>query len=131
MALNILVVDDSETVRAVIEKTLRLAQVPVGQLLEAANGREALDVLNDNWVDLVLCDINMPVMGGVEMIAHMREDDLLKDVPVVVVSTEGSKTRIDDLLAQGVAAYVRKPFTPERIREVVDGIIGAKDGDEL
>jgi two-component system, chemotaxis family, chemotaxis protein CheY len=128
MALNILIVDDSETVRAVISKTLRLAQVPVGQLLEASNGQEALDVLKDNWVDLVLCDINMPVMGGVEMIARMREDDLLKDVPVVVVSTEGSKTRIDDLLAKGVHAYVRKPFTPERIREVVDGIIGVKDG---
>ena len=128
MALNILIVDDSETVRAVIDKTLRLAQVQVGQLLEAANGQEALDTLKDHWVDLVLCDINMPVMGGVEMIARMREDDLLKDIPVVVVSTEGSKTRIDNLLAQGVHAYVRKPFTPERIREVVDGIIGANDG---
>lgn len=126
MSLNILVVDDSETVRDIIAKTLAMAQVPVNELYKAANGKEALEILRDKWVDLVFSDINMPVMTGVEMIEKMNEDDLLKSVPVVVISTEGSATRIDQLKEKGVCAYVRKPFTPEKIREVVDSIIGGK-----
>lgn len=127
MALNILVVDDSETVRAVISKTLGLAGVPVNELFQAANGQEGLEILLNNWVDLVFTDINMPTMGGLEMIARMKEDESLKPIPVVVVSTEGSKTRIDELIAKGVAAYIRKPFTPEQVRKVVDEIIGVSE----
>jgi len=126
MALNILVVDDSATVRAVIRKTLDLAEVPVKQLFEASNGKEALDVLGNNWVDLVFADINMPVMGGIEMIDKMNEDGILKSVPVVIVSTEGSKTRIEQLMQKGVSAYLRKPFTPELLRQVVDDILGVQ-----
>ncbi|MCD6120020.1 response regulator [bacterium] len=128
MALNILVVDDSSTVRAVIRKTLKLAEIPVGQLYEAANGKEALDILADNWIDLIFADINMPVMGGVEMIDKMSEDGLLKSVPVVIVSTEGSKTRMEQLKQKGVSAYLRKPFTPELLKNVVDDILGVQDG---
>ncbi|MBN2308067.1 MAG: response regulator [Candidatus Hydrogenedentes bacterium] len=129
MALNILIVDDSETVRAIIAKALSLAQIPVGELHNASNGEEGLQVLRDEWIDLVFSDINMPVMGGVEMIERMGEDDLLKRTPVIVVSTEGSATRIEQLKQKGVSAYIRKPFTPEAIREVVDGILGAGNGD--
>jgi two-component system, chemotaxis family, chemotaxis protein CheY len=128
MALNILVVDDSETVREVIAKTLGLAQVPVNELHMAANGQEALDILQDNWVDLVFSDINMPVMTGVEMIERMREDDVMRAIPVIVVSTEGSATRIEELRSKGVSAYIRKPFTPESIRKVVDEVLGSSDG---
>ncbi len=128
MALNILVVDDSNTVRAVIAKTLKLTGVPINELLEAANGREALQILQDHWVDLIFSDINMPVMGGVEMIQQMKQDDVLKTIPVIVVSTEGSATRIEQLKAQGVRAYIRKPFTPELVRAVVLDIIGETDG---
>jgi len=80
--------------------------------------------MKNNWIDLVFSDINMPGMGGVEMIEHMRESDLLSTVPVVVVSTEGSKTRIDDLLSKGVRAYIRKPLTPEKVKAVVDELLG-------
>ena len=125
MGLNILVVDDSQTVRAIIAKTLQIAGVPVAQLHQAANGREALDILADNRIDLILADINMPVMGGAEMIEKMAEDGLLQTIPVVIVSTEGSATRIEQLKRKGVSAYIRKPFTPERIRNVVEAIIGA------
>jgi len=124
MALNILVVDDSETVRAIIAKTLRLAQVPINELFTAANGKEALEILSDNWVDLVFSDINMPIMGGVEMIEKMFADDVMKTIPVVVVSTEGSKTRMEELKTKGVKAYIRKPFTPELVRSVVEDITG-------
>jgi len=130
MALNILVVDDSETVRAIIAKTLKLAQIPVGELHNASNGKEALNVLRENWVDLVFSDINMPVMGGVEMIEQMFSDDLLKTIPVIVVSTEGSKTRIEELKTKGVKAYIRKPFTPELVRSVVEDILGGFDEEQ-
>jgi len=127
MALNILVVDDSAVVRAVISKTFKLAGIPVGELYQAGNGKEALEILNDNWVDLVFSDINMPVMGGIEMIEKMSADGLLKTIPVVVVSTEGSATRIEQLKSRGISAYIRKPFTPELVRKVVDDIIGRQD----
>ncbi len=125
MAINVLVVDDSEIVRQVIAKTLQLAGVPVNQLFMAGNGKEALEILAENWVDLVFSDINMPVMTGIELIEEMHKDDLLKTVPVIVVSTEGSVTRMEELRAKGVSAYVRKPFTPETLRKVVEEVLGA------
>lgn len=124
MALNILVVDDSETVRSIILKTLTLSGLELNDPLQASNGKEALSLLRDNWVDLVLTDINMPDMGGVELIEHMKKDEVLKTIPVVVVSTEGSATRIEELKEKGVRAYIRKPFTPEKIREVLDDVLG-------
>lgn len=127
MALNILMVDDSETVRAVIAKTLKLAEIPINELHQAANGEEAIALLKEHWIDLILCDINMPVMGGVEMIERLQEDEILKAIPIVVVSTEGSATRIEQLKSKGVRAYIRKPFTPEQIRSIVEEIIGALD----
>lgn len=127
MALNILLVDDSATVRAVVTKSLRLAQAPVNELFEASNGKEALGILAEQWVDLVFADINMPVMNGVEMIEKMSEDGLLKTIPVVVISTEGSTTRIEELRLLGVRGYLRKPFTPEQIREIIDQVTGGRD----
>ena len=124
MSFNILVVDDSRTTRTIIAKTLKLAGVAVNELYQAENGAEALKVLSDNWVDLVLADINMPVMDGVEMVDRMSKDGLMKTVPVVVVSTEGSKTRIEEMRAKGVRAYVRKPFTPEIVKKIVGDILG-------
>ena len=129
MSLNILIVDDSATVRAVIKKTLEIAEVPVSELYQAENGQEALDALSANWIDLVFADINMPVMTGIELVEKMAEDGLLKTVPVVIVSTEGSATRIEELKAKGVSAYIRKPFTPELLRSVVDDIVGVENAE--
>lgn len=124
MAYNFLVVDDSATVRAVFEKTLRLAGLPVGEVHHAGDGSEALAVLGRAWVDLVLTDLNMPGMNGYELVERMRAEGLLAQTPVVVVTTEGSEPRIAALRAAGVRAYVRKPFTPEQIRETVQSILG-------
>jgi len=129
MSYNILVVDDSRTTRAVIAKTLKLAEVPVNELYQAENGAEALEILNGNWVDLVLADINMPVMDGVEMIDRMSKDGLMKTVPVVIVSTEGSKTRIEEMRSKGVRAYVRKPFAPEVVKKIVGDILGDQNAE--
>ncbi|MCD6327747.1 response regulator [bacterium] len=127
MAYNILVVDDSAIVRAIIKKTLSLAGVDVGELYQAGNGKEGLAVLDDKWVDLVLADINMPEMTGIEMVEKMSESGLMKTVPVVMISTEGSQTRVEELKAKGVRAYIRKPFTPELVKEVIDKILGDED----
>ena len=124
MSLNILIVDDSEIVRRVIKKTLNIAEIPYTNLFQAGNGKEALDILHENWIDLIFTDINMPVMNGVEMVNKLVDDDVLGDLPVVVVSTEGSVSRIDQLKKNGVSAYLRKPVTPEQLRDIVFDLIG-------
>jgi len=123
MAYNILVADDSHIVRAVIAKTLRLAGVQVGALFEAANGREALDILKRQWIDLVFADIHMPVMTGLELIEEMNKDGILGSTPVVVVSAEGNAPRIESLKKKGISAYIRKPFTPEELRKIVSDLL--------
>jgi two-component system, chemotaxis family, chemotaxis protein CheY len=124
MAYNILVVDDSETVRAVVCKAIEMAGVPVKTLLTATNGQEALEILGREWVDLVFADINMPVMGGLEMIRLMQADVDMKDISVIVLSTEGSATRINILLESGVKAFLRKPFTPESLKTTIESVMG-------
>ena len=123
MALNVLVVDDSAIVRSIILKSLRLARVELGETHEAADGRQGLAVLDQHWVDVVFLDINMPVMNGEEMIETMRANPLWAELPVVIVSTEGSRTRIEHLRSLG-AQFIHKPFTPEEIRKVVREITG-------
>ena len=128
MAYNILVVDDSRTARAVIAKTLNLAGVPIQQLYQADNGKEALKVLDSNWVDLVMADINMPVMDGAELVNGMLSQGLLQAIPVVIISSDGSKTRIEQMRSKGVRAYIRKPFTPEAVRSLVEDVLGDQNG---
>lgn len=123
MALNVLVVDDSLVVRTMIIKTLRLAGVNMGEVFQGANGQEGLDVLNEQWIDIAFVDINMPVMNGEEMIEKVRENPVWADLPIIVVSTEGSQTRIDRLLQKGVR-FIHKPFAPEVVRETVSLIAG-------
>ncbi len=126
MSLNVLVVDDSAVMRQMIIKTLRLSGVPLGEILQAANGQEGLQALNAHWVDLALVDINMPVMDGEEMISRIRADAMLADLPLVVVSTESSETRIESLAKQG-ARFVHKPFTPEILRNTIIGLTGVSN----
>jgi two-component system, chemotaxis family, chemotaxis protein CheY len=125
---TILLVDDSDTVRAVLEKTLRVSGVEVGDLHQAADGKEALAVLKNAWVDLVITDLNMPEMNGFELIDAMLADEVFRKIPVIVVTTEGSAERVDSLKQKGIEAYVRKPFTPERIKEAVDKVMGGVHG---
>jgi two-component system chemotaxis response regulator CheY len=123
MAFNILVVDDSSVMRAIIIKTLRLSQLDLGEIYEASNGQEALKVLEGNWIDLALVDINMPVMDGEEMIKRLRQNPATADLPVIIVSTEGSETRIGSLVEKA-ADFVHKPFTPESLRGVILKTLG-------
>ena len=141
MHFNVLVVDDSAVMRAMIVRTLRMTGLPLGDVHEAANGADALDRLREAWIDLVLLDINMPIMNGEQVIEHLRADPETADLKIIVVSTEGSDTRVGRLAEQGVA-FVHKPFTPEQLRDTVlrvTGIsheqaaaaLGARAGDDV
>jgi len=127
MAFNILIIDDSKIIRSVIKKTLEISGIPVGTILEASNGLEGLTVMRENWIDLVFADLNMPVMNGLEMLDMMAQEKLLQKTPVLICSTEGSKTRIEELFKKGVRAFIRKPITPEILRNVVKEVMGDYD----
>lgn len=124
MALNILIVDDSALTRKAIKRILDMIGLEIEQTFQAENGQDALGVLEETKIDLVISDLNMPNMGGIEMIYHMRGNEATRDIPVVVVSTESSTTRIEGLLADGAKGYLHKPFTPEEFREVLTDTVG-------
>jgi len=124
MGYTVMVVDDSDTIRSVLVRTLGLTKLPFSEILTASNGVEALEKMKEHWVDLVFSDLHMPEMGGIELIRRMRELPSYNEIPVVIVSTEGSTTRIDNLKEMGVKGYIRKPFTPEGIRNMILSILG-------
>ncbi|NIA29226.1 MAG: response regulator [Actinobacteria bacterium] len=126
MAINVLVVDDSAVMRAMIIKALHLCGLPLGEIHQAANGKDGLKVLDKNWIDLSLVDINMPVMGGVEMIDKVRENPDMADLAIIVVSTESSETRIE-MLEKKKAGFVHKPFSPEVLRKLIIEKTGVTD----
>ena len=124
MSYSVLVVDDSAIVRAMVKKAITMAGLDVKELHEAANGREALEKLGAHWIDIVFADLNMPEMGGVELVEKMSQDATLTSIPVVIVSSEHSQARIDELKQRGIRAYIKKPFRPEGFRGIVEGLLG-------
>jgi len=129
MAFNVLIVDDSSTMREVIKKIIRVSGFDVGECWEAGDGREAMKVLMNEWVDLVLTDINMPNMNGMELITEMKKNQLLRSIPVVMVTTEGGEKRVKEAMKVGASGYIKKPFLPEEIRSTLTSIMGeAEDG---
>jgi len=116
-------VDDSATMRRMVARTLEMSGLALGRIAEAANGREGLEVLDREWIDVLFVDINMPVMGGIEMIDAVRARPELASLPIVVISTESSQTRIEEVRRKGVR-FVHKPFTPECVREVIQDLTG-------
>jgi two-component system chemotaxis response regulator CheY len=116
MAYNILIVDDSVLTRAAIKRIIDMVDLDVDEVLEAENGVEAFKVLESKSIDVVLADLNMPEMGGVELVHKMKNDDAYSNIPVIVVSTESSVTRIKELLSEGIKDFLHKPFTPEEFR---------------
>jgi len=130
MSLSVLVVDDSAVMRSMVIKTLRLSGVPVKDIYQAANGQEALAVVDKHWIDLALVDLNMPVMSGEEFIDRLKLNPATDSLPIIVVSPEGSQTRIDSLRAKG-AAFVHKPFAPEKLRQVILELTGVECGEQF
>jgi len=119
-----LIVDDSLSMRKLIKKVIELSGFDVEEFLEAANGREALQLLEDHWVDLVLCDIHMPEMDGLELLRRMRQEEVLGRIPVIMISTEGREEVLKEAQELGAKGYVKKPFSPEKIRETMDRVMG-------
>ena len=128
MAHNILIVDDSATTRAVIKRSLRMAGLADGQIFEASDGQAALDLLAVSPVDLVLADLNMPRMDGVEMIRRMDADPKLSCIPVVVVSAEPNAATLTSTHHNCLRGYIRKPFTPEEIKSAITQVLEATCG---
>ncbi len=124
MAVNILIVDDSLPMRSVIIKTIKASGFGAVNFYQAADGIKALEILKDEWMDLVITDYNMPDMNGAELISEMKKDDELRSIPAIVVTTEGSRKKIQEFTEKGAAGYVKKPFTPEAIREQLTLLLG-------
>jgi len=120
--MDVLIVDDSAAIRKILQRVLKQADVPLGTVYEAGDGVEALTALKSNKVDLILSDINMPNMDGLEFLGKLKSDDALKNVPVIMVSTEGSQTKVLEAVQLGAAGYVRKPFTPDQIKDKLIGM---------
>jgi two-component system chemotaxis response regulator CheY len=125
-SISALIVDDSSVMRKIVERSLRQAGMDLKQVLEAANGAEALGILNDNVVDIILCDINMPVMDGLEFIKQLPTVVNAKGVPVVMITTEGSEAHVVQAISAGARGYIRKPFTAEQVKEQILPILSGK-----
>lgn len=123
MGYNVLIVDNSVIIRKMVAKTLSITDLDISEYYFAENGKQALEKLDENWIDIVFADINMPEMNGIEMIEEMSRRKLLSEVPVVVISTERSRQRIDTLKEMGVQAYLQKPFVPEEFARVVKDLL--------
>ena len=120
---NILVVDDSSTIRKIIIRCINHTQIEVGTLFEAADGEEALAVLSEHTIHLVMTDINMPKMNGLELLSRLKAEDRWKDVPVLLITTEGRVDTVLEAANKGAAGYVKKPFTAGDIQAKIEPLL--------
>jgi two-component system chemotaxis response regulator CheY len=118
-AIDVLIVDDSPAMRHLLRRTLGMCHFELGRVVEASDGLEALDILREMRVGLLLLDVNMPKIDGVTLLKllQQREDGVM--TPTVIVSTDGSRERIDAAIAAGAKGYVCKPFRPEELERAV------------
>ncbi|HZU25964.1 MAG TPA: response regulator [Bryobacteraceae bacterium] len=123
MALDVMIVDDSAAIRKILERVLRHADLHLGDVIEAGDGREALEKLQARSVGLILSDINMPNMDGIEFLQRVKANDSWKNLPMIMVTTEGSQDKVLQAIQLGAAGYIRKPFTADQIKEKLIGIV--------
>ena len=124
MGYNLLIVDDSSIIRKSLCKALGMAEFDISNIYEAENGQAALEMLKREWIDLIFLDINMPVMNGVEFLKELRASAEHKATPVLIISTEGSKLRYEELEKLGIQGILRKPVRPEALTETVNSLLG-------
>jgi len=121
-----LIVDDSSVMRKIVERALRQAGLEDSLVVyEASSGSEALDVLKNSKVDLILSDINMPVMDGLEFLRQLKAQNLAPSVPILMITTESSEEHVKQAIQAGAVGYIRKPFTAEQVKERVLPLLGA------
>lgn len=121
--MKILIVDDSSTMRKIVMRTLRQAGYDGADVLEAGDGVEGLAALDQGPVDLIFSDVNMPNMGGLDFLKALRERDECEDTPVVMVTTEGGQSAMSEAVELGANGYVVKPFTADKLREVLEEVL--------
>jgi two-component system, chemotaxis family, chemotaxis protein CheY len=124
MAHRIMIVDDSPAMRTFIRRVIHLSGIEVEAYIEASNGVEALETLRADKADAILTDIGMPVMDGEELLRHLSEDEGLRSIPVLVVSTDASSGRMERMKALGARGYLGKPFRPEQLRAAIEEALG-------
>jgi two-component system chemotaxis response regulator CheY len=122
MESDVLIVDDSAAIRKILQRVLTQTNLPLGKVLEAGDGREALDAMAQSKVDLILSDINMPNMDGLQFLGELKANDQWKGIPVLMISTEGSQAKVMEAVQLGARGFVRKPFTPDQIKEKLASI---------
>jgi two-component system, chemotaxis family, chemotaxis protein CheY len=123
MAMDVLIVDDSAAIRKILQRVLRQTEMPFGNIIEAGDGVEALQLLATNQVGLILSDINMPNMDGLELLSKIKTAGSHMSVPVIMITTEGNQNKVMEAVNLGAAGYVRKPFTTEQIKEKLTGLV--------
>jgi two-component system, chemotaxis family, chemotaxis protein CheY len=123
--IRTLIVDDSSVMRKIVERALRQAGLETMVVHEAGSGTEGLDVLKAKQVDLILSDINMPSMDGLEFLRQLRAQNLAPGVPVVMITTESSEEHVKQAILAGAQGYIRKPFTAEQVKERVLPLLSA------
>lgn len=114
--INALIVDDSAVMRKIVQRLLTQAGIEFDNVLEASNGADALTTLGASKVDLILSDINMPVMNGLDFVKNLAAVENARGVPVIMITTEGSEAHVMEALSSGAKGYIRKPFTPEQVK---------------
>jgi len=116
-ALRVLIVDDSSVMRKILDRSLRQAGLEIKEVFEASNGVEALARMQQTRVDLILSDINMPAMDGLELVRQFQAVENAKGVPIVMITTEAGESQVLQALSSGARGYIRKPFSPDQIKE--------------
>ncbi len=123
MESDVLIVDDSAAIRKILQRVLRQTGMSIDAIHEAGDGQEALDLLKIHPVRMILSDINMPKMDGLQMLAALKATPEGRDTPVVMITTEGGEAKVAEAVRLGAAGYVRKPFTADQIKEKLAGIL--------
>ena len=123
MESDVLVVDDSAAIRKILQRVLRQTGMSIGEIYEAGDGQEALELLKTRSVRLILTDVNMPKMDGLQMLAAIKANPAWSEIPVVMITTEGGESKVGEAVKLGAVGYVRKPFTGDQIKEKLAGIL--------
>lgn len=123
MPVDVLIVDDSAAIRKILQRVLTQTLLPLGKVMEAADGREALETMKQQPVGLILSDINMPNMDGLQLLSALKANDHWKNVPVFMISSDGGQAKVMEAVQMGARGFVRKPFTAGQFKEKLGGML--------
>jgi two-component system, chemotaxis family, chemotaxis protein CheY len=126
--MKVLVVDDFGTMRKIVRNVLK--QIDIDNVVEAENGKHALGMLQREAIDLIISDWMMPEMTGIEFLKVCKDDEVMKKIPFIMVTAESQKESVLEAIKSGVDNYIVKPFTPDKLREVI-GKTMAKFGRQM